>query len=193
MGRPDFRRRTAIEANIPVAFFSLEMSKESLVQRMLTAEARVDSQMLRKGKLRDDEYPRIAKAAGDLVIYQGQLPGAQQALLVYAFRDVTEELRLQREPAPLHLRGLTPSGDETARQFVTRRGQHEDGHRVGHLLAHEPRPLDVDVQDEVATSLHGVGEIASGRAVEVSVHLCAFQELGILQHFLPGVVNAVIG
>ncbi|HSJ63802.1 MAG TPA: replicative DNA helicase [Gemmatimonadaceae bacterium] len=59
-------QHVAIEENTPVAVFSLEMSKESLVQRMLTAEARVDSQMLRKGKLRDDEYPRIAKAAGIL-------------------------------------------------------------------------------------------------------------------------------
>jgi replicative DNA helicase len=59
-------QHVAIEENTPVAIFSLEMSKESLVQRMLTAEARVDSQLLRKGKLRDDEYPRIAKAAGIL-------------------------------------------------------------------------------------------------------------------------------
>jgi replicative DNA helicase len=59
-------QHVAIEENTAVAVFSLEMSKESLVQRMLTAEARVDSQMLRKGKLRDDEYPRIAKAAGIL-------------------------------------------------------------------------------------------------------------------------------
>jgi replicative DNA helicase len=59
-------QHVAIEENTPVAVFSLEMSKESLVQRMLTAEARVDSQLLRKGKLRDDEYPRIAKAAGIL-------------------------------------------------------------------------------------------------------------------------------
>lgn len=59
-------QHVAIEENTAVAIFSLEMSKESLVQRMLTAEARVDSQMLRKGKLRDDEYPRIAKAAGIL-------------------------------------------------------------------------------------------------------------------------------
>ena len=59
-------QHVAIEENTPVAIFSLEMSKESLVQRMLTSEARVDSQMLRKGKLRDDEYPRIAKAAGIL-------------------------------------------------------------------------------------------------------------------------------
>jgi replicative DNA helicase len=56
----------AIEKNIPVAVFSLEMSKEALVQRMLTAEARVDAQKLRKGLLRDDDFPRMARAAGVL-------------------------------------------------------------------------------------------------------------------------------
>jgi len=56
----------AIEQNIPVAVFSLEMSKEALVQRMLTAEARVDAQKLRKGLLRDDDFPRMARAAGVL-------------------------------------------------------------------------------------------------------------------------------
>ncbi|HEX5436898.1 MAG TPA: replicative DNA helicase [Gemmatimonadaceae bacterium] len=56
----------AIERNIPIALFSLEMSKESLVQRMLTAEARVDAQKLRKGMLRDDDFGRIARAAGVL-------------------------------------------------------------------------------------------------------------------------------
>ena len=59
-------QHAAIDANIPVAFFSLEMSKESLVQRMLTAEARVDAQRLRKGMLRDDDFPRLARAAGIL-------------------------------------------------------------------------------------------------------------------------------
>jgi replicative DNA helicase len=56
----------AIEENVPVAFFSLEMSKESLVQRMLTSEARVDAQRLRKAQLRDDDVPRLARAAGIL-------------------------------------------------------------------------------------------------------------------------------
>jgi len=56
----------AIEKNIPVAIFSLEMSKEALVQRMLTSEARVDAQKLRKGMLRDDDFPRMARAAGVL-------------------------------------------------------------------------------------------------------------------------------
>jgi replicative DNA helicase len=59
-------QHAAIEQNIPVAIFSLEMSKESLVQRMLTAEARVDAQKLRKGLLRDDDFPRMARAAGIL-------------------------------------------------------------------------------------------------------------------------------
>src|SRR5215467_8201134 len=59
-------QHAAIEHNTGVAFFSLEMSKESLVQRMLTPEARIDAQRLRKGMLRDDDFPRLARAAGIL-------------------------------------------------------------------------------------------------------------------------------
>jgi replicative DNA helicase len=71
-------QHAAIEANVPVAFFSLEMSKESLVQRMLTAEARIDAQRLRKGMLRDDDFPRLARAAGILSsapVYIDDTPG----------------------------------------------------------------------------------------------------------------------
>jgi replicative DNA helicase len=70
MGKTSFvlnvAQHAAIEHNVPVAIFSLEMSKESLVQRMLTAEARLDAQRLRKGMLRDDDFPRLARAAGIL-------------------------------------------------------------------------------------------------------------------------------
>jgi replicative DNA helicase len=59
-------QHAAIEKEKKVAFFSLEMSKESLVQRMLTSEARIDAQKLRKGLLRDDDFPRLARAAGIL-------------------------------------------------------------------------------------------------------------------------------
>ena len=59
-------QHAAIEKDKKVAFFSLEMSKESLVQRMLTSEARIDAQKLRKGMLRDDDFPRLARAAGIL-------------------------------------------------------------------------------------------------------------------------------
>lgn len=56
----------AIDAETGVAVFSLEMSKESLVQRLLTAEARVDGQRVRKGMLRDNDYTNLARAAGVL-------------------------------------------------------------------------------------------------------------------------------
>ncbi|MEO8226383.1 MAG: replicative DNA helicase [Gemmatimonadota bacterium] len=55
----------AVEGN-GVAVFSLEMSKESLVQRMLTAEARVNSQAVRRGELKDFDFTRLARAAGIL-------------------------------------------------------------------------------------------------------------------------------
>jgi replicative DNA helicase len=52
--------------NHGVAIFSLEMSRDSLVQRMLCAEARVDSQLVRRGMLRDHDFTKLARAAGIL-------------------------------------------------------------------------------------------------------------------------------
>ncbi|MBS4022058.1 MAG: replicative DNA helicase [Dethiobacter sp.] len=56
----------AVREKMPVAMFSLEMSKEQLVQRMLCAEANIDSQRLRRGFLTDDDYPKLTRAAGPL-------------------------------------------------------------------------------------------------------------------------------
>lgn len=49
-----------------VAFFSLEMSKEQLVQRMLCAEANIDSQRLRIGELRDEDWAMLINTADTL-------------------------------------------------------------------------------------------------------------------------------
>jgi len=57
-------QHAAIEHNVPVAVFSLEMSKDQLVQRLLCSEGMVDAQRLRRGQLRDDDYPKLARAAG---------------------------------------------------------------------------------------------------------------------------------
>ena len=54
----------ALEGNIPTAVFSLEMSRDQLVERMLAAESFVDLHRLRSGKLRDDDYPKMSRAAG---------------------------------------------------------------------------------------------------------------------------------
>src|SRR3989442_9097682 len=57
-------QHAAIEHNTRVAFFSIEMSKDQLVQRLLCSEGVVDAQRLRRGQLRDDAYPKLARAAG---------------------------------------------------------------------------------------------------------------------------------
>jgi len=56
----------AVNEKLPVAIFSLEMSKEQLVQRMLCAQANIDSHRLRRGYLSDDDYPKLTMAAGPL-------------------------------------------------------------------------------------------------------------------------------
>jgi replicative DNA helicase len=49
-----------------VAIFSMEMSAEQLVQRMIAAETRIDSQRLRRGDLHDQEWPIFYEAVGRL-------------------------------------------------------------------------------------------------------------------------------
>jgi replicative DNA helicase len=51
---------------IPTVIFSLEMSKEQLVQRMLCAHAKVDAQKVRTGYLAASDWPRLTAAAGKL-------------------------------------------------------------------------------------------------------------------------------
>jgi replicative DNA helicase len=55
-----------VVAKIPVAVFSLEMSKEQLVQRMLCAHAKVDAHKVRTGYLATSDWPRLTAAAGKL-------------------------------------------------------------------------------------------------------------------------------
>ena len=59
-------RNAAVEANIPVAVFSLEMSKEQLSLRMLCAEARLDSSRLRGGFFSMEDWHRLTDSAGVL-------------------------------------------------------------------------------------------------------------------------------
>ena len=69
---------------MPVAIFSLEMSKEQLVNRMLCSEAMIDAQKLRTGELTDDDWPKLIQAIGPLSqadIYIDDTPG----LYVYLF------------------------------------------------------------------------------------------------------------
>jgi replicative DNA helicase len=84
----------ALHANTAVAIFSLEMSKEQLVLRMLCSEARVDNAKVRTGYLGERDFPRLAMAAGRLAeapIYIDDTP-AQNVLELRA-----KSRRLKRE------------------------------------------------------------------------------------------------
>ncbi|HET8998278.1 MAG TPA: replicative DNA helicase [bacterium] len=59
-------QHAAINHKIPVAIFSLETSKDQLVQRILCSEARVDNSKLRTGYLADEDWRKLARAMGSL-------------------------------------------------------------------------------------------------------------------------------
>lgn len=70
MGKTTFTlnlaQKAAVDMKLPVAYFSLEMSKEQLAQKLLCAEAKVDSQRLRTGQLADSDWPLLSYALGRL-------------------------------------------------------------------------------------------------------------------------------
>jgi replicative DNA helicase len=59
-------QNAAIESEIPVAIFSLEMSQDALISRLLASVGRIDAQRLRNGKLSNDDFAALARAAGIL-------------------------------------------------------------------------------------------------------------------------------
>ena len=71
-------QNAAIRGNVPTAVFSLEMSREQLVNRMLCSEAMLDAQKLRTGELADDDWTDLIRAMGPLSqapIYIDDTPG----------------------------------------------------------------------------------------------------------------------
>ncbi|MDD4909011.1 MAG: replicative DNA helicase [Candidatus Omnitrophica bacterium] len=70
MGKSAFALSIAEHAGVvgkvPMAFFSLEMSKEQLVQRMLCSHARVDAHKVRTGYIAPSDWPKLTAAAGKL-------------------------------------------------------------------------------------------------------------------------------
>jgi replicative DNA helicase len=82
MGKTSFvlniAQHAALHENVPVAIFSLEMSREQLVQRMLSSEANVELQKIRTGDLDEREWIKLVEAAGPLSqapIYIDDTPG----------------------------------------------------------------------------------------------------------------------
>lgn len=85
----------AVRKNIPTAIFSLEMSEEQLVNRMLSAEAHIDAQKLRTGELDQEDWVSIARAMGPLSsapVYIDDTPG----ITVNEVRAKCRRLKLEK-------------------------------------------------------------------------------------------------
>ncbi len=85
----------AIKANVPVAIFSLEMSKEQMVNRILCSQAMVDSNKVRTGKLEEEDWMKLAGAIGPLSeaeIYIDDTPG----ISVMEIRAKCRKLKLEK-------------------------------------------------------------------------------------------------
>ncbi len=100
MGKTSFclniAEHVAIEKGIGVAVFSLEMSKEQLVLRMLCSQARVDLAKVRTGFLAQKDFPRLAEAAGrihDAPIFVDDTP----ALSALELRAKARRLKRDKE------------------------------------------------------------------------------------------------
>lgn len=100
MGKTSFAlniaQYAAIHKNIPVAIFSLEMSKDQLVNRILCSEVMIDSHKMKIGKLDDTDWQKMARALGPLSeapIYIDDTPGVS----VMDIRAKCRRLKLEKD------------------------------------------------------------------------------------------------
>lgn len=85
----------AVKDKLPVGFFSLEMSKEELVDRLLVGQADIDAWRLKTGKLSDEDYKALTDAMGDLSeapIYIDDTPGAS----ILEIRTKARKLKIEK-------------------------------------------------------------------------------------------------
>lgn len=90
-------RYAALDEAIPIAIFSLEMSKEQLAIRMLSSEAKVDSQRIRRGFLGETDWPKLIDAANKLsesLIFIDDTPAITVLEMKAKARRLTSEVGL---------------------------------------------------------------------------------------------------
>jgi replicative DNA helicase len=89
-----FMRNAAIESNVPVAFFSLEMATTQLAMRLISAEARMDAHSLRTGNFRASDGAKISRTVhklGSAPIYIDDTPGLSVLELRAKARRLSKE------------------------------------------------------------------------------------------------------
>ena len=89
-------RHMAFKGGATVAIFSLEMSKEQLVSRMLSMESRVDSQSLRTGDLRDEDWTKLVEGA-DVIGRSNLIIDDTPGITVAALRSKCRKYKLEHD------------------------------------------------------------------------------------------------
>jgi replicative DNA helicase len=119
----------ALRERLPVAIFSLEMSKEQLVQRLICSEAQINSRNLRRGMLADSDWMRVTTAVNNLYqapIFIDDTPGATTFEMRAKARRLTAEHGqlglivvdyLQLAHSPNHSENRTQEISEIARSL----------------------------------------------------------------------------
>ncbi len=109
----------ALKANTPVVVFSLEMSKEQCANRILCAQAMVDSSNVGKGDITDDDWSKLAVASGELSesagIYIDDTPG----ITVAEIRAKCRKLKLEKNIGLIiidYLQLISGSGKSNSRE-----------------------------------------------------------------------------
>ena len=87
----------ALYANTPVVVFSLEMSKEQCANRILCAQAMVDSGKVSKGELDDEEWGKLAVASGELSESAGIFIDDTPGITVAEIRAKCRKLKLEKD------------------------------------------------------------------------------------------------
>ncbi len=85
----------AVKEQLPVGFFSLEMSKEELVDRLLVGQADIDAWRLKTGRLSDSDYKKLTEAMGELSdapIYIDDTPGVS----ILEMRTKARKLKVEK-------------------------------------------------------------------------------------------------
>ena len=108
----------AVRSHIPTAIFSLEMSKDMLLNRMLSMNSKVNSESIRTGQLKDSEWTDLLEASRDISeapLYIDETPGIK----VSDLRTKCRKLKIEKDLGLVmidYLQLMTASGKAESRQ-----------------------------------------------------------------------------
>jgi replicative DNA helicase len=138
----DIARQAAVNHQVPVCIFSLEMSSQQLVDRMLAAQAQVDAWKLRTGKLsRDEDFQALADALDKLrgaPIYIDDQPGTN----IIRMRSVARRLKSEKNLGLLivdYLQLMVPTQSRNSDNIV------QQVTEISRSLKNLARELDIPV------------------------------------------------